>query len=89
MLLSEPLAHLITHFRTSLVKFYQNSQQISDSFYRITESSECRSAMFKIFCVGIHIYNALTYDVIKCYITRVWDKKIRNDYIKLEKRVVM
>ena len=40
MLLSEPLANLITFFRMSLIKFYQNSQQMSDSFYRITESSE-------------------------------------------------
>ena len=35
MLLSEPLASLITFFRTSLIKLYLNSQQISDSFYHI------------------------------------------------------
>ena len=40
MLLSEPLASLITFFMTSLIKFHRNSQQISDSFYHITESSD-------------------------------------------------
>ena len=40
MLLMEPLASLITFFRTSLIKFYLNSQQMSDSFYHITEFSE-------------------------------------------------
>ena len=40
MLLSEPLASLITFFRTSFIKFYLNSQRISDSFYHITELSE-------------------------------------------------
>ena len=40
MLLSEPLASLITFFRTSLIKFYLNSQRMSDSFYHITELSE-------------------------------------------------
>ena len=28
--------------------------------------------------------SALTYDVMKSYLTRVWDKKIRNGYITLE-----
>ena len=59
MLLSELLASLITFFRTSLIKFYHNSQGMSDSFYQITEFREsnekkkgpkhtglCRSAMF-------------------------------------------
>ena len=40
MLLSEPLASLITFFKTSLITFYLNSQRMSDSFYHITESSE-------------------------------------------------
>ena len=40
MLLSEPLASLIPFFRTSLIKFYRNSQRMSDSFYHIAESSE-------------------------------------------------
>ena len=40
MLLGEPLAGLITFFKTSLTKFYVNSQRMSDSFYHITESSE-------------------------------------------------
>ena len=40
MLLSEPLASLITFFRTSLIKFYHNMQRMSDYFYHITESSE-------------------------------------------------
>ena len=40
MLLSEPLASLITFFRTSLIKFYLNSQRMLDSFYHITELSE-------------------------------------------------
>ena len=38
--LSEPLASLITFFRMSLMKFYLNSQRMSDSIYHITESSE-------------------------------------------------
>ena len=68
---------------------------MSDSFYNITESSElnkkvrfqnilispCRTATLWNFCVGIHRYSALTYDVMKSYLTRVWDKKIRNDYL--------
>ena len=68
MLLSEPLASLITFFRTSLITFYHNSQRMSDSFFHITESSEinekirfqnililtCKSAMFWNFCVGKH-----------------------------------
>ena len=40
MLLSEPLASLITFFKTSLIYFYPNSQRMSDSFYHITESIE-------------------------------------------------
>ena len=40
MLLSEPLASFITFFRMSLIKFYLNSQQMSDSFDHITESRE-------------------------------------------------
>ena len=34
------LASLITFSRTSLIKFNHNTQRMSDSFYRITESSE-------------------------------------------------
>ena len=85
MLLSGPLESLITFFRTSLIKFYHKSQRMSDSFYHITEPSEielknkgpkhthfpCKSAMFWNFCVGIHMYSALTYDVMKSYLTRV------------------
>ena len=81
MLLSEHLASLI-FFR---IKFYPNSQRMSDSFYQITESSElnlknkvrniligpCRSPMLRNVFVGIHGYSALTYDVIKSYLTRV------------------
>ena len=103
MLLSEPLASLIMFFRTSVIQFYHNSQRMSDSFYHITESNEsnkkirlqnilispCPSAMFWDFCVGIQRYSALTYDVIKSYLTRVRDKKIRNGYITLETSVVM
>ena len=40
MLLSEPLASLIMFFRTSLIKFYLNSQRMSDSFDHIAELSE-------------------------------------------------
>ena len=40
MLLSEPLASLITFFRTTLIKLYHNSPQMPDSFYHITESSD-------------------------------------------------
>ena len=39
MLLNEPLASLMKIFRMSLVKFYLNSQWMSDSFYHITETS--------------------------------------------------
>ena len=76
---------------------------MSDSFYHITESSElnlkirvqniliwlCRSAMFWNFCIGIHRYSALTYDVMKSYLTYIRDKEIRNGYITLETRSVM
>ena len=71
---------------------------MSDSFYHIIQRIRykkkiiiqstliwpCRSAMFRNFCVGIHMYSALTYDVIKSYFTRVRDKKIRNGYITME-----
>ena len=40
MLLSKPLESLITFLKTSLIWFYPNSQQMSDSFYLITESIE-------------------------------------------------
>ena len=40
MLLSEPLASLITFFRTSLMNFCRNNQRISDSFFYITKSSD-------------------------------------------------
>ena len=40
MLLSKPLASLITFFRTSLIKFYLTSHRISDSFYYITDSGK-------------------------------------------------
>ena len=35
------------------------------------------------------MYSAFTYDVMKSYLTRVLDNKIRNGYITLETRVVM
>ena len=83
MLLKKPLASSIKFFQDELIKFYHNSQRMSDSFYHITESSElkmrfqniliwpCRSAMIWNFCIGIHRYSALTYDIIKSYLTRV------------------
>ena len=40
MLLGEPLASLITFFKTRLIKFHHNSQRMPDSLYHITESSE-------------------------------------------------
>ena len=40
MLLSEPIASLLTFFRTSMIKFYRNSQRMTDSLYHITEASE-------------------------------------------------
>ena len=40
MLLSEPLASFIKFSKKSLIKFYLNSQWMSDSFYHITESSK-------------------------------------------------
>ena len=70
---------------------------MSDSFYHITESSELNGGGGKgsktysfnhvgqpCFSVEIHRYSDLTYDVMKSYLTRVRDKKIRNDYITLE-----
>ena len=42
--------------------------------------------MFRNFCVGIHRYSVLTYDVIKSYLKGVRDKKIRHGYITLEKK---
>ena len=67
MLSSKHLATILdldlTFFRTSLMKFYLNSQRMSDSFYHITESSRLylkkdegpkhtHLAMFWIFCIG-------------------------------------
>ena len=43
--------------------------------------------MFQNICVGIHRYSALTYDVMKSYLTRVRDKKIRNGYITLDTKL--
>ena len=93
MLLNEPLASLISYFRTSLIKSYHNSQRITDSFYHMTESKQmrvqntlivkCKSAIFWNFCVGIQMYSASTYDVMKSYLTRVRDKKIL-DWSKLK-----
>ena len=34
------MASLVTFFRMRLIKFYHIGQQMSDSFYHITESSE-------------------------------------------------
>ena len=39
MLLSDPVASLITFFLDEFNKFYHNSQEMSDSFYHVTESS--------------------------------------------------
>ena len=40
MLLSEPLESLITLYKTSVIKFYLNSQRMSNiSVYHITELS--------------------------------------------------
>ena len=35
--------------------------------------------MFWNYGVGIHIYDALTYDVMKSYLTRICDKKTRKN----------
>ena len=43
MFLSEPLASLITFFRTSLIKVYHNSQRMLESIYHITESSKLKN----------------------------------------------
>ena len=37
MLLSEPLVSLITFIKTSLIRFYINSQRMSDCFYHINK----------------------------------------------------
>ena len=47
MLLSEPLASLITFFRTRLIKFYLNSQRMSDSFYHIVDRKRGDQAIFE------------------------------------------
>ena len=52
MLLTEPLSSLITFLRTSLIKFYHNSQQMSNSFYYITESSERNKKKYSFGHVG-------------------------------------
>ena len=93
MLLSKPLASLITFFRTSLIKFYLNSQRMSDSFYHITESKtysfgHVLDFLRRMTSLCKHTYSAI-YIVKKSYLTRVRDKKIRNGYITWETRVVM
>ena len=85
MLLSEPLASLITFFKTSLMKFYLSSQHMSDSFYYINELSElnwkiCGSKTYSLGHVMEFLrmmtswckrmYSAI-YDVMKFYLTRV------------------
>ena len=35
------------------------------------------------------MHSAFAYDIMKSYLTHVWDKKISNGYITLETRVVM
>ena len=102
MLLSEPLASLITFFRTSLIKFYLNSQRMSDSFYHVAESSELdlkKGSKTYAFGHAMGFLRTMTswckhtiiaiYDVMKSSLTRVWDKKIRNGYIIWKTRVVM
>ena len=37
----------------------------------------------------VNIWNSAIYDVMKSYLTRVWDKKIRHGYFTLETRYVM
>ena len=58
---------LLSECKTSIIKFYLNSQQISDSFYHITESNELNKKkknegpkhtnldMFSNFCVGLRL----------------------------------
>ena len=48
----------------------------------------CRSTMFWYFSKRKHMYSALTYDIMKTYLTRVRDKKICNNYIALETSVL-
>ena len=96
MLSNEPFASLTTFFRTSLIKFYHNSQRMTDSSYHMTVCkkirvqniliAKCKSTMFWNFCVGIQMYSASNDDVMKYYLTRVRNKKIQNDYITLEKK---
>ena len=43
MLLSEPLASLIAFFWTSLIKFYHNSQRMSDSFYPANTATKLKN----------------------------------------------
>ena len=35
------------------------------------------------------MYGASSYDLMKFYLTRVWDKKLHKGYITLETRIVM
>ena len=85
MLLSEPFVqdefNKILSQRSTNVRFffYHTTEPSELSKIELTKInkvpniliSPCRSAMFWNFCVGIHRYSVLTYDVIKSYITRV------------------
>ena len=50
---------------------------------------ELFSIAWKIWYIKCRLYSAPSYDVMKSYLTRVWDKKIRNGYTTLEMNVVM
>ena len=86
----------MTFFRMSLIRFFLNSQWMLDSFYHITETSELnlkknerrnhtQSSTLWNFCLrwrhDVNIMYSAIYDVMKSYLTRVWDKKIYNGYI--------
>ena len=48
-----------------------------------------RSAMFWNYGVGIHMNIALTHDVMKCYLTPRWDKKIRMIAVLHRKKLLL
>ena len=91
MLLSEPLASLITFFRTNLIKFFLKSQQMSDCFYHITESNKLNekkkskntliwpclsdSEFLRRMMERCKHMYSAIYDVMKSYLTHVWKKK--------------
>ena len=102
MLLSEPLASLITFFQDEFnrillqqstnVRFFSTHNRIQP--IKLKKGSKTYSSGYvldflsKVTSWCKHMKSAI-YDVMKSYLTRVWDKKILDDYITRETGVVM